>query len=144
MKNLVYSSLLIALLFVSSCSKKDDVDPRDQYVGTYKCTQTMIIASIGYNETETFTQVITKSTTNSNQILFHNPEDYTDTWPANVNGNSYTYEEMKDVDDDGSIFTQTGSGSINGNVITEQGTSKVSYPNGQVLSGTWSNIMNKQ
>lgn len=143
MKKLFYFSSLLAILFISSC-KKDDVDPRDVYVGTYNCSQRELINSLGYNETYTFSQAITKSTSNSNQILFNDPDGGSESWAATVNGSSYTYEVNAYTDEDGITTTRTGSGSINGKVITEQGTLKISLPNGQTYTGTWSNVMNRQ
>jgi hypothetical protein len=131
----------LAIVF-TACEKEDQ---RDQYVGTWKGTQTTVITSLNINESQAVTQSITKSTSNTNQILFSSP-GITEIAIANVNANAYTYEDYIYTQTSNGItmvITMTGGGSINGSVITEQGTITISA-NGDTFSGSWSAILNKQ
>jgi hypothetical protein len=142
MKNLnllIQAFLLITLI---SCSK-EDTDDRDKFIGTWKGTVTMIVPGMSINSSSASTQVVSKGTTNPNQIVFTEEGEST---TANVNGNGYTYDDYTQT---GTIQGETvsikitGNGSINGNVITESGTIKI-YVLGQEFPGTWSSTLNKQ
>jgi len=150
MKKVSFSFLImllasVALLF-NSC-KKDEavVDARDKYVGTWKGTTTIIVSSLDMNETSATTQTVTKSTTNSSQISFTELGS-TDPSKANVNGNSYIYEDETYTENSNGItmtIKMTGGGSINGNVITESGSVTISA-SGKSYTGTWTGTLNKQ
>jgi hypothetical protein len=142
MKNLNFligSFLLITLI---SCSK-EETDDRDKFVGNWKGTVTMIVPGMSINSSDASIQVVSKGTANPKQIIFSEAGEST---TANVNGNGYTYDESIQT---GTIEGETvsikvnGTGSINGNVITESGTIKI-YVLGQEFSGSWSSTLNKQ
>lgn len=81
MKRIItYTLPLLFILMIISCSKEEDStqttttgattgsDPRDVYVGTFRCNETSSLIGT----TPPFDVVITKSTTASDQILIYN------------------------------------------------------------------------
>jgi hypothetical protein len=142
MKNL--NLLIGALLLITLIScKKDDTDDRDKFVGTWKGTGNITVSGMGINISDATTQVITKGTSNPDQIIFTESGVST---TANVNGNAYTYDDYtqtETIEGETVSIKFTGQGSINGNVITETGTIKI-YMLGQEFPGTWSSTLNKQ
>lgn len=142
-KYLTLSVILTFILIVGSSCKKESapVDARDKFVGTWKGTFTLKIPGLSIDQSESATQVISKSSSTQNQILFDGSTK------ASVNGNGYTYIEWTETVTNpnvGSIiFIFNGTGSISGSVITESGTVKTTIL-GITYSGTWSSILNKQ
>lgn len=130
---------IIAVISIASCSKKD-VDSRDQFAGTYKCTQTNV------NQSKTTTSTYTRTVTSDGSYLSFRNASGVLMVVAKLNGSSYAYEEQNvGFGESGSSDTdgryQSGTGSINGNIITEQGT--FGGWGGSVY-GTYSTIMEKQ
>ena len=128
---LIISTLLI-ISFINSCKERDP-DDRDKFAGTW--TGNMCFARVGteYSTTE----IITKSKTNSAQIIFSNSGRI-----ATVIGNSYVYQDFT-----ASVVisgTYSGTGTIDGNTITESGliTSDNSWYQGDL--GGWSRNLTKQ
>lgn len=133
-----------ALLF--SCKKDSPAatvatDQRDKFVGTWKGNQTINIPDLNVNNTDLVNEVFSKSSSSQNQIII----DGTQT--ANVNNNSYTYNEFTQVVNDPSlgdiVIIVNGTGTANGSNITESG---VLYTviQGVTYNGTWSSNLVKQ
>jgi hypothetical protein len=100
----------------------------------------MCFARIG---TEYFTtEIITKSTTNSSQIIFTQQGSSSAPRIATVNGNSYVYQPF--TASLGITGNYTGSGSIDGNVLTESGWITSDNAPFQGNLGDWSRHLNKQ
>ena len=147
MKSFFKTSLLLGviLLIVVSCKKDEEVDSRDAFIGTWKGTQREIIAELEFDESSTFTQIISKDPEYSNKIRLGWPGS-DEFFSARVNGNAYTYDEITwTINQDGYTYTfvQNGGGSINGSVIKEGGTLQVNV-GGQQFRGTWEATLNKQ
>ena len=141
--SLLFSLAVASLIFVS-CKKEDapstPVDARDKFVGTWIGSYRTQIPTLSVDETSNDTTLITKSTTNSNQILV-------DSLPANVSGNSYTYVQYSETFEDPTVgtvvYTLNGNGTLSGSNLVETGTLNflvqgTSYP------GTWSSNLVKQ
>jgi len=62
--------MTFALAIFSGCEKEND-DPRDAYVGTYVCNETITYID-GSKEFDTYNITITKSTVNDIDVLFTN------------------------------------------------------------------------
>lgn len=148
MKTIRLLAILWLLTHAFTQCKKDDAsgsDQRDKFVGTWKGTSTMVIPDLMLNQSESVTYNISKSTVNSNQIIITSPGS-SEQLKANVNGNVYTYDDFTYTETDQGmtvVITFKGGGSINGNLINEQGTLKLSV-NGMTYNGTWSSTLNKQ
>ena len=141
--SLMLMMALATLVFVS-CKKESTpstpVDPRDKFVGNYQGT--FIFQYTGSaSQSSTNTHTITKSASNSNQIIIDG------NLTANVNGNSYTYVQYTEVQQDptyGAItITFNGVGTLNGSNLNESGTF-TTIIQGTPLDGTWSSNMVKQ
>ena len=135
-KNLLFLLLVLGVTF-SSCKKDTPVvtDNRDKFVGTWNGTININIPDLLINSSENISEDYTKSSSNSNQIVI----DASQT--ANVNGNSYTYNEFTETIDDPTygtiVFIFNGTGTINGSNIIESGTVSTVIQ-GQTYNGTWS------
>jgi len=106
------------LLYLSSCApdKSDDPispsssDARDKYVSTWSCNEHSTL--IGGNTTYTIT--ISKSNTNSSEILISNFYQLGSTARASVSSSNFSipYQQFGSTG-----FVNGGSGSISGNTI---------------------------
>lgn len=137
-------ALLFAVLLINVSCKKEEKDPRDQFVGTYSLTQTTSVPSLEYSNVSSGTNIITKSSTDPNKILISDGSG--DIQTAIVNGNSYTYDKYTVIYNDGEVtgtVEVTGEGTINGNVINETGTCVYSFY-GNSYPGTWTCVLTKQ
>lgn len=114
MKKLLYISMAVVGLLITSCAsdKKDDpdspepsTDPRDRYVSHWS-----VIENTSSSGTNTHTVNITKSTTNSSEIIIDNFSSLPVSVRASVNNNNLTipFQQM------GSIGFTQGSGVYNG------------------------------
>lgn len=113
MKKLLYLSISIAGLLITSCasnSKDDDsiepsTDPREKYVAYWNVNENSAVAG-----TNTHTVNIIKSTTNSNEIIINNFSGLSVSARASVSNNNLTipYQQI------GSIGFTQGSGTFNG------------------------------
>ena len=138
---------LFSLTILFSCNKASTTtDPRNQFVGTWKGTENFTISSLLDSSFST-TKVITKSTTDSSQIIIVDSADVAAPQTATVNGNSYTYKNFTETTTmQGKIVTINlgGSGIINGNKLTESGTISTVVPGTSLsLGGTWSSSLSK-
>ena len=139
-KNLIFLLLVLGVTF-SSCKKDTPVvDARDKFVGSYQGTfQFQYSGDTPNSSTDTHT--ISKSTSNSNQIIIDGDI------VANVNGNSYTYVQFTEIQQDptyGAVsITLNGVGTLNGSNLTESGTF-TTIIQGTALDGTWSSNLVKQ
>jgi hypothetical protein len=127
---------------VASCSKDDEEDPRDQFVGTYSATQIITISSLDYYEVFTGTVVITKSQTPGKIVI---TDETVST--AMVSGRNYEYDKYSETSsyENSTITVElTGNGTLytNTNEIEESG-SITYYMVGQTFSGTWTRALTK-
>ncbi len=145
MKNL--STFLVALLCVTlfnSC-KKEATDTRPQFIGTWNGTNSMIVSALNSNSSNAVSITIADGTGNSNQIVLSQAGS-TVARTAVVNGNSYKYDEYSGTTSLGDLSISmklNGTGTLNGNVISESGTVVITVA-GVDYSGTWSSTLNKQ
>lgn len=140
MKKNILSLLLLVGVVLTSCSKETPVDARDKFVGDFQGTfQYQFTGSA--SQSSTSTHVITKSSTNSNQIIIDG------TQVANVNGNSYTYVQYTQIEQDptyGAVtLTLNGVGTLNGANLNESGTLSM-IVQGTQINGNWSSNLVKQ
>jgi uncharacterized protein YdeI (BOF family) len=141
MKNSIIILFLLCLVGLVSCKKDTPVvDARDKFVGSYQGTfQFQYSGDTPNSSTDTHT--ISKSTSNSNQIIIDGDI------VANVNGNSYTYVQFTEIQQDptyGAVsITLNGVGTLNGSNLTESGTF-TTIIQGTALDGTWSSNLVKQ
>ena len=138
-KNLLFLLLVLGVAF-SSCKKDTPVvDVRDKFVGNYQGTFIYQYSGDTPNSS-TETHSISKSSSNSNQIII-------DGRVANVSGNSYTYVQFTEIQQDptyGAVtITLNGVGTLNGSNLTESGTF-TTIVQGTALDGTWSSNLVKQ
>ena len=114
MKKLLYLSIAITGLLITSCAsnnKEDDdsiapsTDPREKYVAYWNVNENSAIAG-----TNTHTVNIIKSTTNSSEIIINNFSGLSVSARASVSNNNLTipYQQI------GSIGFTQGSGTFNG------------------------------
>ena len=142
MKKVILIALVTVLAFSYGC-KKDSSDSRDQYVGTWKGTMTVIIPGLSINASSDGVNTYSKSTLNSNKVIITSGTDIEN---VTVNGNSYVYDQYTVVDNStGNTITYVinGNGTISGNTIVEIGTLTVSA-NGGSYPGSWTSTMNRQ
>ena len=144
-KNMLFLMLFVGSALLFSCKKDSPAsttatDPRDKFVGTWSGNVRIQFPSLTYDETSNDSHVITKSTLNSNQIII-------DGETANVNGNSYTYVEFTQTEQDATygtiVETYNGVGTLNGSNLIESGT-VVGVVQGVSVNGTWSSNLVKQ
>jgi hypothetical protein len=105
-------ALWIPILF-NSC-KKEDVDARDKFVGSWSMSETLTVIGIGTG-TQTYTMTITKSSAVSDGILMNSLGDIGYTIKATVNGSSITISDS--FNDAGDIYSVSGSGNITDNTL---------------------------
>jgi hypothetical protein len=138
-KFFLFAFCAVALIF-TSCKKEDAVDPRDKFVGNWSGNFNFSIPELSINESTTWDSPISKSGSNSNQIIV-------DGNSANVNGNSYTYNQFtisEDIPNLGVVvFLFNGIGTLNGSNLNESGTVSTVIQ-GTTYSGTWSTNLVKQ
>ena len=145
MKNLklLFSAILLVAL-VASC-KKDTTDDRAQFLGTWTGTINSIVPDLSSNTSKAETLTITAGTASSSQIILTQTGS-TVILTGNVSGNKYTYIEYTSIGTTNGIavsIKQNGTGTLNGNIITESGT--LVYTIGTaVYQGTWSSSLTKQ
>ncbi len=116
--NACYAVLTILILFISSCMPDNSTTPtstdaRDQFVGSWKCTEKESQA------TNVFQIIITKSTSNTSAILINNINhlglnDYFAN--ATINNSSLTIANQQ-VTGKGGPYTVQGSGSMSNGTI---------------------------
>jgi len=109
------SALSVAILFAaiivwSSCSKSDNGSSRDAYVGSYRTNWSYAYNGVSYSGTYTLT--VTKSSTNSNDIILGNIDGWGESARATISGNSMTIPQQTILD-----VGISGSGILNGNVL---------------------------
>lgn len=130
--------MLLCICF-SSCTKENIIDLRDEFTGQYKGTSSVSIPTLLVNTTDNLNFSITKSSTNSTQIIV-------DGSPANVSGNTYTYVEFSETANSptyGSyVMIFNGKGTYLGGTIYESGTIKVVIA-GTTHTGTWTSKSTK-
>ena len=145
MKNfkMFLGTLLLVSLFISC--KKEATDNRPQFVGTWNGTNSMIVSGLNSNTSNAVSITIAEGTGNSNQIILTQTGS-TVARTAVVNGNSYKYDEYTGTTSLGDLTISmkiNGTGTLNGNVISESGTVTITVA-GVDYPGTWSSTLNKQ
>jgi len=128
---IIISMLVFALLFLSVNSSCKENDERDKFVGTW--TGKLFFSRIGTEYD--ITVIITKSRTNSTQILIGQNA-------AAVHGDYYTYEEF--ASSLGIPGNYTGRGTINGNELEESGLITSDGAPYQGDLGEWFTLLSKQ
>ena len=140
MKKNLFALLLLIGVVLSSCSKDTPAvtDARDKFVGTWSGTVNVYEMGTLLGTTTT-SYTVTKDATSSNRILFN---DNGAVNSAIVNGSSYSTSFTQG---DGSISaTVNGSGVLNGNSITENGTQQLTdLSTGEVLNLTYTMNLSK-
>lgn len=132
MKKVILIVCTLSLItIINSCKREQD--ERDKFVGTWTGNMCFARSGTEYSTTE----IIIKSTTNTSQIIFKNSGRI-----ATTNGNSYVYQDF--TASDVISGTYSGTGSIDGNIITEFGliTSDNSWYQGDL--GDWSRHLTRQ
>jgi len=123
---LMAATLFAAITVLSSCSKSDGGSGRDAFVGSYRTNMSFTYGGVVYQGTYTLT--ITKSSTNSSDIILGNIDDSGESARATVNGNAMTIPQQTIA---GAGIS--GSGTLNGNVLnfstaeTDTGGSQVNF-----------------
>jgi hypothetical protein len=144
MKKLFLFALCATTLMFSSCKKDDPVtpavDPRDKFVGSWSGNFSISIPNLSISESGQTVVSISKSGSNSSQIIV-------DGNSANVNGNSYSYnqftETINDPDLGDIVLLINGIGTLNGSNLNESGTVSTVIQ-GTTFNGTWSTSLVKQ
>lgn len=131
-KVILIISTFLLISIINSCKEREQ-DERDRFVGTWTGNMCFARSGTEYSTTE----IIIKSKTNSVQIIFTNSGRI-----ATVSGNSYFYQDF--TASDVISGTYSGTGSINGNIITESGliTSDNAWYQGDL--GGWSRHLTRQ
>lgn len=100
----------------SACSKDDDADAREDFMGTWRATESFVIQNTTFNDTYTFT--ITKSSGSQRNILLTGFAGApSETITAAVDGNSFVIPQQTIISDGESVGV-SGSGTISGNSIS--------------------------
>jgi hypothetical protein len=123
MKKLANSFLFLTMLvlLVTSC-KKDEVDPREKFVGTYAISETWTLDG-GGSGTDNYNISISLSSVAEDQVIIQNLGNTVTAYGAEmnvagtVNGNSLTISTQSISLGDYSV-TVTGTGSLNDKLIT--------------------------
>lgn len=131
-KVILIISTLLLIAIINSCKEREQ-DERDKFVGTWTGNMCFARSGTEYSTTE----IITKSKINSAQIMFTNSGRI-----ATVNGNSYVYQDF--TASNVISGTYSGTGTLDGNIITESGliTSDNSWYQGDL--GDWSRHLARQ
>jgi len=134
---------ILLLVIGSSCKKDEEVDPRDQFVGSYTVQSIVNVPTLGIVNSSTGTCTISK-VSDGNRIKITNIDGTTQY--ANVTGSNYVYEkysETETIEGETATIEITGNGSISGNILTESGMITI-YIIGESYTGIWSGTMVKQ
>lgn len=120
MKNLSISTLFICCFLSTFMSCKKDPSSeqggRDQFFGTYICDETWAsLPPYTYSGSNSYDMTIIASGASDDGILLQNIHDEIDV-KAKVNGNSFVITE----EDNPPGYVTTGTGSINGKILTIQ------------------------
>jgi hypothetical protein len=140
----LFLSAFLLVSLITSC-KKDTTDVRDKFLGTWTGTINLIIPALSTNSGKVEIMTITAGTANASQIIFTQTGS-TVVPTGNVSGSMYTYDEYTSTAiSNGVTITSKfdGTGTLNGNTITESGT--IVYTIGTTAyPGTWSSSLTKQ
>lgn len=112
---LICTLTFVTLLIFNSC-KKEEKDPRDDYVGTFSITEnwTNIFGGSG---TDTYSLSITKSSVDADKIILNNLGDLFSGISAIVNGNNFTITSQL-TSYSGNSWRVSGSGTLTGTYIS--------------------------
>ena len=137
---MIISPLLIMALIISCKKETTDVkaDPRDKFVGTW--TAHLYFSRIG-NEYYT-TDIITKSTTNSLQIVFTEQGNGSSPRIATVSDSSYVFQNF--VSSTGVPGNYSGEGSMEETDLKESGIISSDNPPYPGDLGEWFRTLTKQ
>ena len=136
---------LFSLIILCSCKKESATDPRNQFVGTWRGTENFTISTLGLDSGFSTTKIITKSTTDSSQLNIVDSATMSTPQTATVKGNTYTYTSFTQtttIQGNSVVITLGGTGTINGNNLTEAGNISVTI-SGIPLPGTWGSSLVK-
>ena len=101
--------VMLTLALFSGCSK-DESDPRDSYIGTWRVTERIV----GYTDVDYYNVTITKSSIDPKDIVINNFFNVSSiSLLAKVDGNSFVINQQTFVD-----VGFSGSGRKDGNSLT--------------------------
>ena len=130
-KAILIVGTLLFIAILNSC--KEELDDRDKFAGTWTGNMCFARSGTEYSTTE----IIIKSKTNSAQIIFTNSGRI-----ATVNGNSYVYQDFTATQVISGTYS--GTGSIDGSIITENGLITSDNPLYHGDLGDWSRHLTRQ
>lgn len=144
MKPLTLLALGAFFIIFSACQQKtEDTDAREQYLGTWTGTVTIIVPSQSINRTDVDKEVVTKTANRRNKITLTSQPDTTGYITTTVNGSSITFDPVA-VEDGIENGIRGGTGTINGKTLTASGTLKYLSREGTPHDGTWSATWSKE
>jgi len=111
-KKLLSVLIVLSAVLFTGCSKKDEVDVRDQFVATYQVTDAWTAS--GISKTYSYSMIITKSAQDPNVILMSNFGGESGTIvTASVSGNKFTIQQQTVQG-----YGYSGSGTISGSTLS--------------------------
>ena len=129
---------LLLMTVTNSCKKTTSEDDRDKFVGTWAVH--LYFSRIG-SEFHT-TEIITKSTTNSTQIIFAEQGGSSVPRIATVNDSTYVFQNF--TSSTGISGNYSGEGSMKGTELKENGIITSDNPPYQGDLGEWFRTLTKQ
>jgi hypothetical protein len=142
-KNLLFLLLVLGVTF-SSCKKDTPAvtDNRDKFVGTWNGTTNVYEAGalLGSGPSN---YSISKDANNPSRILINDAANGIVNCPATVNGSSYSISNFT-FSDGTSSYVVNGTGALNGNTITENGSQvETDLTTGDVYNYTYTTNLSK-
>lgn len=118
MKQASLALLLILTFLIASCSKKEEVDPREQYVGEYAMHSARVqrTGTKVDNDIIEWTLKVSKASS-ADELTF---SDGSDTYTVRLNGSSFTINKFVVLLQQNNAilgFDVTGDGSFNGKKV---------------------------
>jgi len=111
-KKLLNSLMVLTILLAVSCSKKDEVDQRNQFVATYQVVDSWTVG--GTFKTYSYSMIITNSAQDPKVILLSNFGGESGVIvSAEVNGNKFTIQQQTVQ-----TYGYSGSGTISGSTLS--------------------------
>ena len=141
MKNVLFT-LVILVFVLQGCKKDDEIDPRDQFVGTWNVTQTISITELGLLDNYEIVYTIKKDNLDKRKIIiFDGARDIM----AIVDGNTYNCKYTVSLWDGSNTGTEeiTSRGVIQDNKINETGTAQINMW-GKSSNGIWSAVCTRK
>lgn len=112
---LICTLAFVSLLILNSC-KKEEKDPRDDYVGTFSVTESWT-SVLGGSGTDSYSLSIAKSSVDEEKIIINNLGDLFNGISAIVNGSNFTITSQL-TSYNGYSWRISGSGTLTGTYIS--------------------------